>query len=183
MALSAELLRWLALALLGVMMAASACAQPNSRDFDLGAIVPTPVAVGEAIQRARAAHCGRADCLALYTIFGTYRVIGDSTATPMGMGGWTPTTAREAFLLTRPATINRRLRATLLSHPDLFPAIRARAENLAAHYDSDADVKSGDEYFFVNSLIQMVMLIDTRSPDHCLPKVLGALLVPRLPIN
>lgn len=97
----------------------------------------------------------------------------------MGMGGWTPTTAKEAFLMTRPATINRRLRTTLLSHPDLFPAICARAESLAANYDSDADAKSGHQYFFVNSLIQMVMLIDTRRREHCLSRVLAAL--PRTP--
>jgi len=173
--LSADFLRWSALAMLGVMLASPVHAQTDSREFNLGSIVPTPVAIEDALQSARAAHCITADCTALDTIVGTYLIFLDSRATPMGMGGWTPTTAKEAFLLTWPATINRRLRATLLSHRALFPAICARAENLAAYYDSDADAKSGDEYFFVNSLIQMVMLIDTRSRGQCLPKVLAAL--------
>ena len=162
--------------MLALASASPVLAQGTSREPSLEPIVPTPAAVGDGIQRATAAtRCTTVDCAALTTILHTYLIFIDSAATPMGMGGWTPATAKQAFLLTRPATIRRRLRMRLLSRPDRFAAICARAEYLAAQYDSDADAKAGHEYFFVNSLIQTAMLIDTKCPEHCLSKVLAAL--------
>ena len=111
----------------------------------------------------------QADRLARITIGRTVEIIDDSRATPNQLGGWSPATARLAARLSRPATIRRRMRATLLSHPERFAAICAYMQTLARQYD-DPTAQAGD--YSVIDLLQIAAMMDTQVPHHCVGRIL-----------
>jgi hypothetical protein len=162
------------LAILWLIIVVTAHADPRSPVLTFGDIAPTVEAVMDAFHNGRDDDCRTADCTALSTIFSAYEVIGDSTATPMRMGmARTPRTDAIVDATIRPSVINKRLRVKLLSHPDRFTAVCARIVSFASLYQQTGPT-TGD-FFFINSMIQMALLMDGAKPGGtCLSTVLAA---------
>jgi hypothetical protein len=161
------------LTLVGLALAAPVHADDPSNGLALRPIPPTKIAMAEAYNSAGGNKCQISDCVAIGTILDTSRIIFESAMTTTWVGDSSPASEAYVNARTRPSVVKTRLRTTLLSHPDRFPAICARIASLVSLYDPEK--AASDDHFFAVGLLQMALLIDVRAQRHCLADALAAL--------
>jgi len=146
------------------VITSSVAVRAASPAFDMGDIPPKTEAVEDAAKRARETHCSTADCVAVMTIDEAFEIISDSEATTIGAARYLP--------IARPSRIKRLFRVKLLSHPDRFAAICARATDLASQFGNNKD--SDPDQFVSHTIIEIAYLMDSTGHGQCLPAVLSA---------
>lgn len=116
--------------------------------------------------------CVTKSCLADDVLEQTIQIITNSASTPMKLGGWSPQTRRQAFLMTRPATINRRLRDALLRRSEVFTSICEKIKIFMTRYNDETQEASD---YNINDLLEIAILMDKESRKNCLSEVISML--------
>jgi hypothetical protein len=145
----------------GIDLAPAFSQVPESRP-DFRSLLPTLDAIDEAAGRVATTHCNTHECQAVATIARALDIMLDGQATTMGL--------TEPIPPDRDRIAERRLRATVLRHPEQFGAICDVATGLAARYPG---MRGTGDLFVAVGIIELASRMD-MSGGKCLPTLLAA---------